>query len=118
MPRKKTGRNSFGSITKVAVVIAGRKVTRYDAKKRYTLHDGTRAQKFRRCRSDADAQTALLNFASEISHELANADRPQRHTFDDLCDYFVREHLKAAVLVGNRQMSGYRQGVSVLETYV
>ncbi len=71
MPRTKTTGNPFGTILPKKITLNGRKVIVYDARKRYKDADGKPAQKFKRCYTMAEAQTALLNFPSEIAADLA-----------------------------------------------
>ncbi len=115
---RKTSRNPLGGIETIKVTIDGKKVTRYNARKRYTSIDGKRAQKFKRCRTHAEAMTQLRNFEAEIERELAGQSVTAVRTFCELCDYFEREYIKPPVFVGNRQIAGYRQDLKTLRTYV
>lgn len=118
MPRKKLARNPLGSITPVTVKVAGRDVQRYDASKRYTKPDGSPGKKFKRCLSYSEAQAQLFNFQTDIEREHAGESGPVIHTFFELCDYFETEFIQPPVFVGDRQVSGYRQDLNTLRTYV
>lgn len=107
-----------GSIIKRSVIINGRKAWRYDARRRYTRLDGSKAEKVCRCRSRDAADAKLATFDAEIRDELAGVTGPVINTFGQLCDYFEAEHVKPAVFVGDRQVSGYRQDLKTLRTYV
>lgn len=120
MPRQKKTRNPFGNIRPVKLTIAGKKVDRYYARRRYTNAEGDPGEKFKTCRSRDEAKTALSNFDAEIKAELAGETKtaPAVHTFYELCDYFKTEYIKPPVFVGNKQLAGYRQHLGGLRTYV
>lgn len=120
MPREKKTRNALGSVLPVEVVIGGKTVTRYNARRRYTKPDGSRGEKTKRCRSIREAQIQLHNFDAEIQRELSGeaTGKPGIHTFFELCDHFDSEYIKDPVFVGDRQLRGYRQNLSALRTYV
>lgn len=122
MARTKTTRNPFGSILVKRITLAGKRVTVYDARKRYRDADGAPAEKFKRCYSPSEAQTALLNFPAEIAEELSAAERKKAKekvfTFFDLTDYFRKNYLVEAVIVEDRQIVGYRSDIEKLDNMI
>lgn len=122
MPRTKETRNPFGTILKREITLGGKRVTVFDARKRYRDADGNPAEKFKRCYSASEAQTALLNFPAEIAQDLAEAREKKQtqkiHTFFDLTAYFRREYLIEAKIVHGRQIAGYRSDITKLENMV
>ena len=63
MPRTKTTRSPFGTILKKRLTLYGKKVTVWDARKRYTKASGEKAEKFKRCYAADEAQIALMNLS-------------------------------------------------------
>ena len=120
MPRTKTTRNPFGTILKKRLTLYGKKVTVWDARKRYTKASGEKAEKFKRCYAADEAQIALMNFQTEIKNELAEAEtgKANERTFFELTEYFRETFCKPAVMVGSRQVSGYRQNPKSIESYL
>jgi integrase len=120
MARVKTTRNPFGSILVKKITLAGRRVTVYDARKRYTNADGLPDEKFKRCYSQSEAQTALLNFPAEIAEELAGREKEKEkvRSFFDLTNYFRKNYLIKAVMVGDRQIHGYRSNIKTLDNMI
>lgn len=122
MPRTKTTRNPFGTILPKKIVLQGRKVTVYDARKRYKDGEGNPAEKFKRCYSPSEAQTALMNFPAEIAREIAEAgaekEHAKNHTFFDLTDYFRKNYLVEAVIINGRQIVGYRSDIKKLDNMI
>lgn len=84
MPRKET-RNYSGSIFRREVKKDGKTITVFDARKRFTTLSGENKEKFKRCRSKSEAQTALINFQNEIDSELKTI----RLNDDELIDLFI-----------------------------
>ncbi|HEY0459241.1 MAG TPA: tyrosine-type recombinase/integrase [Pyrinomonadaceae bacterium] len=111
MPREKKTRNPLGSIFTRKLTIDGKKVTRYDARKRYTNPQGEPDEKFQRCRTYAEATTALTNFQNEITNEFEKAkveqEKQKEYSFFELCDYFSKEHIKKPVYSGKLKIGGY-----------
>ena len=122
MPRTKETRNPFGTILKKEITLGGRKVTVYDARKRYRDAEGKPSEKFKRCYSASEAQTALLNFPAEIAADLARAGEKREaekiHTFFDLTGYFRREYLIEAKIIRGRQIVGYRSDIKKLDNMI
>ncbi|HEX8637642.1 MAG TPA: hypothetical protein VF692_06245, partial [Pyrinomonadaceae bacterium] len=130
MPRTKETRNPFGSIFKREV---SRKIERggkpvvikqtvYDARKRYKDLEGNPKEKFQRCRTSAEAQTALTNFQKDIELELA-AERQKPvaapdHTFFELVDYFRDTYVVPAIYSGRQKIVGYEQDLKVINFYL
>lgn len=114
MPRTKTTRNPFGSIFPREKKINGRKVTFYDARKRYKDAEGNKKEKFKRCRSYAEAMTELQNFQNEITQKLKEAaekkDKPAIHKVGDLIAYYRTEYVKPAVYnASGRKIAGFKR---------
>lgn len=107
-------RNPFGSITKVKTTRNGKKVTAYDAVKRYTNAAGEPARKFKRCSTRAEAETQLLNFKNEIADELATATSNE-HTFAELTAFYKQHYIKPAVFRDGQKISGFRRNLTNLE---
>jgi integrase len=119
MPRLKESRNPFGSIFRREIVKNGKRITVFDARKRYTLADGKVRDKTRRCRSHAEAVIALGNLTSEIERAKTEAaEKEEHHSFFDLCDYFQTEYIKPAQFADGRQIAGYRSDTKLLEGYI
>ncbi len=85
MPRTKETRNSSGSIFKREVSKDGKTVVVFDARKRYTTANVENKEKFRRCRSQKEANAALINFSNEIAVEL----KESRFNDDNLIELFI-----------------------------
>lgn len=115
MPRTKTTRNAFGSVIPRKIKRAGKTVTVYDARKRYTDADGKPAEKFKRCSSDDEAMRALINFASEITAEQHAADRND-HTLGELTAHFRTTYVKAATFAHGEKIVGYRKNLTHIKT--
>ena len=122
MPRTKTDRNPFGAIIETWSFRDGKRRKAYDARKRYTDADGNQKQKFKRCWTRADANTALINFANEIKTEIENAktekERNSRRTFAELAAHFKTHYVKPAVVVRGRKIAGYKRNYKSVERYV
>ena len=122
MPRTKTTRNPFGTILPKKITLGGKRVTVYDARKRYRDADGNPAEKTKRCYSRSEAQTALLNFPAEIAAEIAQANEKKElekiHTFFDLTAYFRKEYLVEAKIIHGQQIVGYRSDITKLDNMI
>lgn len=127
MPREKKTRNPLGTILKKEIVrtqfIGGKekkiKAVVYDARKRYKKPDGSSAEKFKRCRTNAEAVTALTTFANEIAHEAIEFTSKKtakiEHTFFELVDYFEKEYVVPAVYSNNEKIIGYEQDLKSIK---
>lgn len=118
MPRTKETRNPLGSILEKQITKHGRKIKVFDVRKRYRDETGIYKDKSKRCYSYAEALVALQNMPGEIARIRTKAaiSTKTTHTLGDLTDYFRREYLKPAVFVGDKQIEGYRQNISNIET--
>src|ERR1700709_2402651 len=85
MPRTKETRNYSGSIFRREVSKDGMKITVFDARKRYRSASGENKEKFKRCRSQKEANAALINFENEIAFEMKNS----RLSEDQLIELFI-----------------------------
>ncbi len=83
-PRKET-RNYSGSIFRREVKKDGKTIAVFDARKRYKSISGENKEKFKRCRSQREAQTVLINFENEIAFEL----KENRFNEDELIELFI-----------------------------
>ncbi len=85
MPRRKETRNYSGSIFRREIKKDGKTVAVWDARKRYKNSIGANKEKFRRCRSQKEANAALINFENEIAFEL----KENRFSDDELIEIFI-----------------------------
>ncbi|MEQ1762849.1 MAG: site-specific integrase [Pyrinomonadaceae bacterium] len=124
MARTKTSRNPLGSVLKKKALKGGKKVTVWDARKRYTKLDGSPGEKFKRCDTEAEAYIELVNFKGEIERELSGIEADPKeneepaHTLGELITYFRGEYVKPAVFSGNRKISGYKQDLNTVRRYL
>lgn len=116
MPEEKKKRSPLGNIRRVQT----KSGVRFYARRRYTNAAGEEDEKFKSCRSMDEAKANLANFDVEIREELAGAKRkdPEKHSLLELLDYYETEHVKEAVFVGDEQISGYRQRLGTIKTYL
>ncbi len=122
MPRTKETRSFSGSIFRREIKKDGKSIVVWDARKRYKNAIGENKEKFKRCRSQKEANTALTNFQNEINDELSGIveekANPQQKTFLDLTKYFRDEYLIEAKIVDGRIIEGYRQNIQKLSNQI
>lgn len=131
MPRTKTTRNFQGTIIERFIVLQGKKTKVFEVRKRVPRKDQngnfvldargrrTYRDKTQRCYSKSEAQIALANLSGRIQREDANPP-PQISdcNFFALIEYFSNEYLRPAVIVDGQQISGYRQNIRNIRTYL
>ena len=111
MPQKL--RNSLGSILPRTVTRGGRTVTVFEARRRYTGHGGKKNEKSKRCLTRKEASMMLHRFQREIEMELV-APEVREVTFFEAVEHFREHYVKPAVIVGGRQLEGYRMDLRVI----
>lgn len=101
------------------------KVWVWDVRKRYTKPNGEPGTKFKRCSTASEATTALMNFQTDITNEIAEAEikaaeaqKPVKHTFHELCDYYEQKYVTEAVIIEETQIVGYRSKLSTIKGYI
>jgi integrase len=86
---------------------------RWFARLRYTDCDGRRAEKKRIYPTKAAARAAIADLRAEIENELSD-----RKSYRQLDEFYRREYVHAAKLVGGKKVSGFRQDLRIVKGYL
>lgn len=83
------------------------------ARLRYTDKDGISREKKRRCLTHELAKNKIDDLKDEIESE-----KSERKTYRQLDEFFRERYLHVAKFVGGKKISGFRQNLKIVESYL